>query len=82
MLDRRKLTGHNDLPSPKFPRHFQANSKTKMKLNTYLNFDGNCEEALKFYEKALGAKPVMMMRYGMLVDQFGVQWMVNCEKKA
>jgi uncharacterized glyoxalase superfamily protein PhnB len=26
-----------------------------MKLNTYLNFDGNCEEALKFYEKALGA---------------------------
>jgi PhnB protein len=35
-----------------------------MKLNIYLNFDGNCEEALKFYEKALGAKPVMMMRYG------------------
>jgi PhnB protein len=35
-----------------------------MKLNTYLNFNGNCEEALKFYEKALGAKPVMMMRYG------------------
>jgi PhnB protein len=35
-----------------------------MKLNTYLNFNGNCEEALKFYEKALGARPVMMMRYG------------------
>jgi PhnB protein len=35
-----------------------------MKLNTYLHFDGNCEEALKFYEKALGAKIVMLMRYG------------------
>ena len=37
---------------------------TNMKLSTYLNFNGNCEEALKFYETALGAKPVMMMRYG------------------
>jgi PhnB protein len=35
-----------------------------MKLNTYLNFNGTCEEALKFYEKALGGKLVMMMRYG------------------
>ena len=35
-----------------------------MKLNTYLHFNGNCEEALKFYVKALGAKPVMMLRYG------------------
>jgi PhnB protein len=35
-----------------------------MKINAYLNFNGNCEEAFKFYEKALGAKPVMMMRYG------------------
>ncbi len=135
-----------------------------MKLNTYLHFNGNCEAALKFYEKALGAKLVMLLRYsetpaaketapemqqkiihgrialgesfimasdappgrvgglsgfsinigvdtaeeaerlfkalsekaeicmpigetfwavrfGMLVDQFGVSWMVNCEKK-
>ena len=35
-----------------------------MKLNTYLHFTkGNCEEALNFYVKALGAKPVMMLRY-------------------
>jgi PhnB protein len=34
-----------------------------MKLNTYLHFNGNCEEALNFYVKALGAKPVMMLRY-------------------
>ncbi len=136
-----------------------------MKLTTYLLFNGNCEEALTFYAKALGGKPVMLVRYsetpaaktsppeiqqkiihgriaigddfimacdappqhydkpagfsinigvetpeeaerlfkalsekgeigmpmaetfwaqrfGMLVDQFGVSWMVNCEKKA
>jgi PhnB protein len=136
-----------------------------MKLNTYIHFsNGKCEEALNFYVKALGAKPVMMLhyseapagnecandmqkkimhgritlgdgvimasdspagysekpaafsinigvdspeeaerlfaalsenaeirmpmaetfwakRFGMLVDQFGVPWMVNCEKK-
>jgi PhnB protein len=34
-----------------------------MKINTYLTFDGNCEEALNFYIKALGGKPVMMLRY-------------------
>ncbi|MEP6644579.1 MAG: hypothetical protein ABJA69_08770 [Acidobacteriaceae bacterium] len=27
-----------------------------MQLNPYLFFDGNCEEAFKFYESALGAK--------------------------
>jgi PhnB protein len=27
-----------------------------MKVNTYLNFPGNCAEALSFYEKHLGAK--------------------------
>jgi PhnB protein len=30
-----------------------------MKLNTYLNFPGNCREALEFYEKHLGAKLLM-----------------------
>jgi PhnB protein len=35
-----------------------------MKTNPYLHFDGNCEEALNFYQKLLGAKPLMMMRYG------------------
>ncbi|HEX4140732.1 MAG TPA: VOC family protein [Candidatus Methylacidiphilales bacterium] len=34
-----------------------------MKLNTYLHFKGNCEEALKFYEKALGMKLVFLLRY-------------------
>jgi PhnB protein len=27
-----------------------------MQSNTYLNFNGNCEEAFKFYEKCFGAK--------------------------
>ena len=35
-----------------------------MTLNPYLHFNGNCEDALKFYEKALGAKRGMTMRYG------------------
>jgi PhnB protein len=35
-----------------------------MKLNTYIHFtNGKCEEALNFYVKALGAKPLMMVRY-------------------
>jgi PhnB protein len=35
-----------------------------MKLNPYLHFNGNCEEAVNFYGKALGAKIGMLMRYG------------------
>ena len=27
-----------------------------MKLNTYLNYNGNCKEAFEFYEKHLGGK--------------------------
>jgi PhnB protein len=34
-----------------------------MKLHTYLNYGGNCEEAFRFYEKNLGGKITFMMRY-------------------
>ena len=34
-----------------------------MKIEPYLFFDGNCEEALEFYCKALGAELVFSMRY-------------------
>ncbi|MFD0964387.1 VOC family protein [Pseudofulvibacter geojedonensis] len=34
-----------------------------MKLNPYLNFDGNCEEALHFYADVLGGEIKMMMRF-------------------
>ena len=35
-----------------------------MQVNPYLFFNGNCEEALKFYQKVLGAKIEAMMPYG------------------
>ena len=34
-----------------------------MKVNTYLNFPGNCAEALSFYEKHLGAKILSAMKF-------------------
>jgi PhnB protein len=48
-----------------------------MKVNTYLNFGGNCAEALKFYEKELGGKIQMMMTF----DQAPDQSMVTPESK-
>ncbi len=35
-----------------------------MKLNPYLNFSGNAEEALNFYKDALGGEIVAIQRYG------------------
>lgn len=35
-----------------------------MKLYTYLNYGGNCEQAFRFYEKHLGGKIIMMMTHG------------------
>lgn len=32
-------------------------------VQSYLFFDGKCEEALEFYKKALGAEVVMLMRF-------------------
>jgi PhnB protein len=34
-----------------------------MKLNAYLLFNGNCEEAFKFYEKCFGGKIVAMLTH-------------------
>jgi PhnB protein len=34
-----------------------------MKVQSYLYFEGRTEEALKFYEKAIGAKVDMLMRF-------------------
>jgi PhnB protein len=36
---------------------------TVKQINPYLMFGGNCEEAFKFYEKALGGKIEMMSRF-------------------
>ena len=35
-----------------------------MKLNPYLNFNGNAEEAANFYKDALGGEIVMLNRFG------------------
>jgi PhnB protein len=35
-----------------------------MKANAYLNFNGNCAEAFRFYEKALGGKDLYIMTHG------------------
>ena len=37
-----------------------------MKLNTYLNYGGNCAQAFCFYEEHLGGKITMMMTQGEL----------------
>ena len=34
-----------------------------MQVQSYLFFDGRCEEAIEFYKKTLGAKVDMMMRW-------------------
>ena len=40
-----------------------------MKLNTYLNFPGNLEEAFRYYEQHLGAKALgPMMRFNQMPD--------------
>lgn len=40
-----------------------------MRLTTFLNFGGNCEAALRFYEQQLGGKITMLMRRAEQPDQ-------------
>ena len=35
-----------------------------MRLTTYLNYGGNCEEAFQFYARHLGGQIVMLMHHG------------------
>ena len=43
-----------------------------MKINPYLNFNGQCKEAFKFYEQVLGGKITFQMTWGEMpgADQF------------
>ena len=43
-----------------------------MKLDIYLNYGGNCEQAFRFYEQHLGGKITTMMRHGERPDQANV----------
>jgi PhnB protein len=40
-----------------------------MKMNTYVNFNGKCAEAFRYYEKHLGATIGMMMTHGQAPNQ-------------
>ena len=39
-----------------------------MKVDAYLTFSGRCEEAVRFYQRALGAQVEMMMRFSEAPD--------------
>jgi PhnB protein len=43
-----------------------------MRLNTYLNFGGNCAEAFRFYEEHLGGKITMMSTHDQVPDPSSV----------
>jgi PhnB protein len=40
-----------------------------MRLNTFVNFGGNCEEAFRFYEQHLGGAIMMLMRRAEVPNQ-------------
>jgi PhnB protein len=40
-----------------------------MKVQPYVFFDGKCDEALQFYQRALGAKVTALMRFSEAPDQ-------------
>ncbi len=44
-----------------------------MKVNSYLNFPGNCQEAMSFYEKHLGATVVMKSTFAEMGGPNGPQ---------
>jgi len=47
-----------------------------MKLNPHLSFNGQCEAASKFYDRALGGKIVGMLTYGNspMAEQVAPEW--------
>jgi len=56
-------------------------------VTAYLNFEGNCREAMTFYGKCLGGKLEITKfsdmpgdNWGALrTDRFGIRWMFNFE---
>ena len=43
-----------------------------MKLDVYVNYPGNCEQAFRFYEQHLGGKITMMMTHQQQPDTANV----------
>jgi uncharacterized glyoxalase superfamily protein PhnB len=48
----------------KVDRAMTGDKEDRMNLSPYLNFPGNTEVAMKFYEKALGGKLTEIHRFG------------------
>jgi len=59
-----------------------------MKVNTYLNYGGNCEEAERIHKLLADGGEIFMPlqetffahRFSMLRDKFGTSWMILHEK--
>ncbi len=49
-----------------------STTKTNRIIQPYLNFDGRCEEAIKFYQEALGAEVLMKMHFKDSPDQSNI----------
>src|SRR5437773_12393744 len=45
-----------------------------MKMNPYLHFEGNAEEALNFYKDVLGGDILMLSRYGDSPEKTDEEW--------
>jgi PhnB protein len=45
------------------PWVIDKSEETKMIVQSYLTFDGRCEEAIEFYKRALGAQVQTLMRF-------------------
>ena len=52
-----------------------------MKINPYLNFDGNCEEAFNFYKSVFGGEFMYIGRFGEMPPQEGMPSMSEEFKK-
>ena len=50
------------------------NTGNSMKLDIYLNYPGNCEEAFRFYEQHLGGKVTMMSAHQQPPPNFPKEW--------
>jgi PhnB protein len=62
-----------------------------MQLHPHLSFNGDCEEAFKWYEHVFGAAILSIIRPrgtpmeaqippDKLVDRYGTPWMILCER--
>jgi PhnB protein len=55
-----------------FPNSFPERKTKTMKLTTYLNYGGNCADALRFYEQHLGGKIVTMQTFDQMPEHQNV----------